>query len=342
MRRTLTHNTLIGLQIIVGLILTALFLSLYKYTETLLIQHCDEKATRDLERIELTIHRELSKVESVAFMFSEIKYKHGLNIPRDEETIYRQLEEIVHASPQPITGAILGFEDSVFPQYASRNGFLPLVRKTDEGLIRFQVGEIRDVRRINDWYYETKRRNRPRWSKPQLSEEGTEISCYCIPLHDAEGKFIGVLALDCSLETLGDQIRAIRSYPNSEPLIIDDDFNIVVSLDRQDILHETMFSLLKKRGLAIDEELKEEIRSHHSGKKHIIQGDFKAPHELYFYHQYENHSGWTIQMTCPAKEITEGLRIFRERMAITALVTFVLILLVALTYMRRSSNKQSQ
>lgn len=335
MTKTTRHYTFVGLQVVVGLLLFALFLSLYKYAETLLYKQCDEMATRDLERIELTIDRELGKVENAAHLLAQIEFGNGLNIPRTEEAIYHILEEFVSAAQQPITGAILGFEDEVFPQYASRNGFLPLVRKTTEGLRQFQVGEIRDVRMINDWYATTKLQDKERWSKAQFSEEGAEISCYCIPLHNREGRFIGVLALDCSLDDLSQEVCAIRSYPNAEPLITDDDFTIVAAIDRNLILKETMYSMLQNRGLQIDPVVERDIKMHRDGKHHMLQGNYQTPHEVFFYYCTEPHAGWTIQMACPAEEIRQDLAALRTRMGITAALILLMIILVALTYIQR-------
>lgn len=333
-----THYTLIGLQITVALILLALFLSLYKYTEGLLIEECHDKATRDLERIQLTIQREMLKTESAGKALCALQFGNGLSIPNDSDQIYTALEDFLSVMPNNITGAIVGFEDGVLPQFEHRWGFMPLVRHVGGEYIRYQMGGVRDVRTKHDWYRETKRLDCCRWAQPQLAEDGEVICGYCMPLHDANQRFIGVLEIDFSLERLSQETCNIRSYAHSEPMVIDSDLTILISPDRDIVLKENMISLLGKRGLQLEEDVFQKVRRKESGSHHLQQGTFQNPHDVFLFHSYEPHSGWTIQMTCFIEDVYQSLTALKVRMSVIALTIISLMLLVALTFMRREHH----
>lgn len=332
------HYSLVALQIVVAVLLFALFLSLYKYTETLLVDECKEKASRDLERIQLTIRREMQQVETATEAFAMLEFGNGTDIPNDSAHIFRSLERFIQAMPPSITGAIIGFEDGVLPRYEAKYGFIPLVRYVDNEYIRYQLGGVRDIRAIHDWYRETKRLDHKRWAEPQLAEEGEVICGYCFPLHDAAGKFIGVLEVDFSLDLLSKEVCNIRTFPTAEPMVIsgDDDFTILMCPQEGVALKETMQTLLEKRGgLRIEDDILKSVHKGENRSHHIRQGTFNDVHEVFFHHMRDPYTGWTIQMTCPASEVTVALLSLRIRMTVIAITILALMFIVALTYMRR-------
>lgn len=334
------HYSLVTLQMVVALVLLALFLSLYKYTEGLLENQCDEMASRDMERMQLTIQREMLQVESATQALAALEFDNGKAIPTDSAVIYRALEHFIDAMPPSITGAIIGFEDGVLPEYEAKWGFIPLVRHVGGEYIRYQLGGVRDIRTIHDWYRETKRLDCKRWAEPQLAEEGEVICGYCLPLHDAKGHFIGVLEVDFSLDMLSKEVCSIRSYPNAIPLVISDDkeLTILMSEDREMVLTESMNSMLAKQGLHLETSIRQSVSNHQHARHHIRQGGFNDTHDVFFYHMPEPHTGWTIQMTCPAEDVTEALTALKVRMSVIAVTIIGLLILVALTYMRREND----
>ena len=338
MAHTSRHYALIALQIIVALILFALFLSLYKYTEGLLINECEGKATRDMERIQLTIQREMMKAESAAHAFSSLVFQDGQNLPKDSSQLYRRIEQFLSSMPSTITGAIIGFEDGVYPQYEEQWGFIPLIRHVDGQFVRYQMGAERDVRVLHDWYRETRREQKERWAEPQLAEEGEAICGYCIPLRDVNNSFIGVLEVDFSMERMAEEVCSIKPYPNAEPLVVnnDDSLTVLMSSDPQNVLNHNMHSLLRQRGLSFERSVFESVRSGQSRYHLLRQGDFRDRHEVYFFHMPEPHTGWIIQMTCPTSDVTSALEALKVRMGFIALTIILLIALVALTYLRYS------
>lgn len=337
MTRSKKHYCLVALQIVVALILVALFLSLYKYSERQLITESDNLAKRDMERIQLTIQREMQSAERAARAFSALCYEDGRRLPTDSDQYYLDLETFLSAMPSSITGAIIGFEDGVLPHLEHQWGFMPLVRHVNGKFIHYQMGGVRDVRAMHDWYRETKRLDRCRWAQPQLAEEGEVICGYCIPLHDANEQFIGVLEVDFSLESLSEEVCSIRSYRNSEPMVVDSDLTILISPEREEVLQGNMQSLLERRGLELENNIRLNVRNHIPGSYHLLQGTFKNPHDVYLYHCPEPYTGWTIQMTCFTKDVTEHLLSLKVRMSVIAVTVIGLLLLIVLTLLRNES-----
>lgn len=338
----MTHGSryymLVGCQIVVALVLLALLLSLYKYTERMLIKQCDEKAIRDMERIQLTIQKQMVEAEAATSALSALIFDNGKRLPKTDEEIYTSLERYLDAMPPSITGAIIGFEDGVMPQYEGRWGFFPLVRHVNDEYVRYQLGNVRDIRELHDWYRETKRQDCTRWATPQWSEEGEVICGYCMPLHDANDRLIGVLEVDFSLDKLSAEVCNIRSYPNAEPMVVDRNLMVLMAPDHDVVLKETMPTLLHKRGLEMENRVQKNVTEGVQASYHLRQGDFKNPHEVFFFHMPEPHTGWTIQMTCPASDVTIELEALKVRMGVIAASIIGLMLLVALTFLRENDK----
>lgn len=338
MTHTKKHYLLVALQIVVALILFALFLSLYKYTEHLLISESSDRASRDIERIQLNIQRDMQAAESAAHSFCALQFDNGKQLPQDSSAYYELLRKFLANTTSTITGAIIGFEDGVFPQFEAKHGFLPLVRHVNGTYRNYQMGTVRDVRTQHDWYRETKRLNRSRWAQPQLAEEGEVICGYCIPLHNDKDEFIGVLEIDFSIERLSAEVCRIRSYEHSEPMIVDSDLTVLIAPEKDIVLKETMPTLLERRGLVLESEVLQSVKRRATASHHLHQGTFENPHEVFLYHCYDPYSGWTIQMTCLAEDVTKSLTALKLRMAVIAITILGLILLVALTFMRHGDH----
>lgn len=330
----------ISLQALFGVVFVALFLSFYSFAEKQTIKSCDENASAQLEVINLKIDRELSRCEGALNMLSGSAFAHGIAIPRNEEAIFLILENFMrsmtHMNPS-VTGVVVAFEDEIFPQYAHRNGFIPLVRLLSSGeLHRYQVGEVRDVRNVNDWYSETRRLDRPRWSHVFLSEDGEPISCCCLPLHDATGRFVGAIAVDLSLHKLQDELQTVSTYPGAEVSLIDENFVYLVHPNSELIMNHTVMEELEQRGFEILPDVKADIEQHRPGKKHIqlAMPDGKGIHETFFYYSPVPKTQWTIQIDCPAESVYRDLAGLRVRMFITAMVGVLLLLTMTVSFLK--------
>lgn len=264
----------------VSLLAATIYFTTYQLVYNLVTETCDELTSRDIDKIKLNVDLELNSAQEALQTFSTTVFKNGLDIPKSEEEIYLQMERFLANTPF-LSGIVAGFEDSVFPEYADQLGFGPLVRKQDDELVRYQVGEIRDFRHTKEWYSEAFEQKQARWSSPFFSEEGDIIIDYCIPLFDAQGEVIGVVACDLSISHLHQVTENIKPYPTSNVMIMQKDLTFVIHPEKGYPMHKTLPVYLKERGIPqVDSLLMRDLVDGRKGK--MIHGQMGENVFLYY------------------------------------------------------------
>ena len=264
----------------VSLLAATIYFTTYQLVYNLVTETCDELTSRDIDKIKLNVDLELNSAQEALQTFSTTVFKNGLDIPKSEEEIYLQMERFLANTPF-LSGIVAGFEDSVFPEYADQLGFGPLVRKQDDELVRYQVGEIRDFRHTKEWYSEAFERKQARWSSPFFSEEGDIIIDYCIPLFDAQGEVIGVVACELSISHLHQVTENIKPYPTSNVMIMQKDLTFVIHPEKGYPMHKTLPVYLKERGIPqVDSLLVKDLVDGRKGK--MIHGQMGENVFLYY------------------------------------------------------------
>lgn len=331
-----SYKLCMALQTFVALIFIALFLSLYSYSESAMTDSCDQRVEMKRNRIQLKVAKELNDVELCADLLAKVLFYNGSKLP-SEETVRQHLEIFLKTTREhvpSITGVVAGFEDEVYPKCQAPWGYIPLVRSVDSSLVYYQMGEVRDVRHVNDWYAGTKALDHPRWSKVMMSEDGEPICNYSIPLHDAEGNFIGVMAVDLSLSFLTDDIYESLPFPNTNITIVDSSHTYLVHPDLSYVMNKTSFDYLKELGFPYEPAVMEEINNRQPGKRHYTMDTPKGFRDVFFYYAPIDETDWTLQMEMPADAAYKDLSAMRSRMILTGVVGLLLVLLVALTFAR--------
>ena len=338
-RRTnsLRYYLSMGLQCIIGLVVIALFLSFYSYVEQMAIRQCDEKAAQGIRQAKAAIDNELTVAEASLQSFVGTVMEGGSSIPPREEIIYRRMESFLSSMPAYISGIAIGFEDCVFPGYTGKGGFIPLVRRADTLLTRYQLGEVCDLRSERPWYYETQGKG-AHWCVPFYSDDDKPIVSYALPLYNRQGQYIGASIIDVSLQYLSTEVASVHPYHGATTDVVNQDLTYVLSADKHRILEDSVPNVVARQGLTFDERLREAVKSEQPGKLYMQQGTYRAPHNTYCYYQPLKHAGWTILMECPATEVTLALNSLRWRMGLTSLAIVLLIVVVALSFLNYKNS----
>lgn len=264
---------------------------------------CNEKAERDLDIVLGSFDLELSRAQQSLVTFTASVFENGSRIPAKEE-IYRQMELFINNNPY-LSGIVAGFEDSVFPEYADKNGFIPLIRHQGDSLVRYQIGETRDVRKINDWYVVPKEHDICVWSRPFLSEEGDLISCYSIPLHDKDGNLIGIVAVDLSMSRIIDLISHIKPTPDATvTMMLTTDLTYMIHPNQSYIMQKSMTEAYHELGISISSDLVQNIKDRKRGQELLSWGE----HSSYIYYAPVEKARCAAMIDIPQQTVMAPLK----------------------------------
>lgn len=284
-------------------------------------QQCNEKAERDQDIVLGSFDLELSRAQQSLATFTAAVFENGARIPAKEE-IYRQMELFLENNPF-LSGIVAGFEDPIFPEYADKNGFIPLIRHQGDSLVRYQVGEVRDVRKVNDWYTVAKEHDIKVWSRPFLSEEGDLISCYSIPLHDKDKNIIGIVAVDLSMSRIIELIGKIKPTPDATvTMMLTTDLTYMIHPNQSYIMKKSMTDAYRELGISISSDLVQNIKDRKQGKELLSWG----AHSSYVYYAPVEKARCAVMIDIPQQTVMAPLKDIFYRMLICVGVGLVVLI----------------
>ena len=122
------------------------------------------------------------------------------------DSIYSTLQLIINNNPI-ITGCAMAFEPNHFP---SKGEWYEPFAGRENGLtgktVHRQIGSADHNYHQASWYREGLTAQGGQWTEPYFDDAGSMmmVSSYIMPIHDKNGKVIGVFCSDVSLEWLAD------------------------------------------------------------------------------------------------------------------------------------------
>ncbi|MCQ2344679.1 MAG: SpoIIE family protein phosphatase [Paludibacteraceae bacterium] len=136
------------------------------------------------------------------------------------DQLYDILERFVRANPH-LWGAAFGYEPHVYEEKTGKS-IAPFVRHTNDTLYeRLNLPDNMNDYKNDDWYKTTKKVGRPRWCLPFTDIKGEVISCFCIPVYQSDGRYLGTIAVDMRLRGFSEDLkREIHPYKGSEVMVI--------------------------------------------------------------------------------------------------------------------------
>lgn len=180
------------------------------------------------------------------------------------------------------------------------------------------------------WYKTPKTLGKPCWIDPfDDYNEGTLsspelIASYCKPLHDTEGRFIGVISTDLSLRRLAETILAEHPYPHSYFILIGERGNYYVHPDTARLFNKTIFSDIDPKQHADIIALGHEMTAGKQGNLRVFI-DGKPCLVCY---QPVKGTHWSLGLVCPDSDILQEYH--RQAYIIAPLLIIGLLLILLL------------
>ena len=200
---------------------------LFYYSRQSVRQAAVEEATQVLDNMSQRLTNLLNEVE-VATVNTEWQVTQHL-VP---DSMFAYSRHIVEFNPS-IIGCSISFEPYFFKE---KGEYFSVYSYEDQGVIATQQEGSEQFRYFDlPWYKEAATSRKACWIDPfkDYNPEGIYakeiIVSYCKPLMTTDGKFLGVISSDVSLQLLTQALAAEKRYPHSYAMFIGKSGNIIVS-----------------------------------------------------------------------------------------------------------------
>jgi sigma-B regulation protein RsbU (phosphoserine phosphatase) len=251
--------------------------------------------------------------------------------PTDKEVLFTLLERLVRDNEE-IYGATVALEPGAFGY--SKDYTAPYVYRSWNQLVRDDRGKHATPYFVQDWYAIPQLMQRPVWIEPYRAEGRGNVLMvtYASPMIDAQGKFLGVVSCDISLEWLTDLLHSLPLGKDGFAFLISRNGTLISHPNRTLILNESMFSLLDENGKAV---LRSIGRDMVQGKSGFIPYStmFSGQHGWLLYQPIATN-GWSIGIFFPEAELMGKVAELSRIEAAIAVVGFLLLIPVVLLIAR--------
>ena len=251
--------------------------------------------------------------------------------PTDKEVLFTLLERLVRDNGE-IYGATVALEPGAFGY--SKNYTAPYVYRSWNQMVRDDRSKHATPYFVQDWYAIPQLMQRPVWIEPYRAEGRGNVLMvtYASPMIDAQGKFLGVVSCDISLEWLTDLLHSLPLGKDGFAFLVSRNGTLISHPNRALILNESMFSLLDENGKAI---LRSIGRDMVQGKSGFIPYNtmFSGQHGWLLY-QPIAANGWSIGIFFPQAELMGKVAELSRIEATVAIIGFLLLIPVILLIAR--------
>ena len=238
------------------------------------------------------------------------------------DSIYSTLQLIIHNNPI-ITGCAMAFEPNYFP--SKGEWYEPFAGRSNGltgDIVHRQIGSAEHDYHKATWYREGLHSTEGQWTEPYPDDAGSKmmVSSYTLPIHDRNGKVIGVFCSDVSLEWLaelfGSQAGAYTFLTSrTGRLLACPDKSMVMTTTIQEVakqFKDTMIDVVNANMLAGD-----------SGDASVKDNDGQK--NYMYYAPVEGKTGWKMAIIFPDKEIYAGLHSVGKRLTIFMILGLLLM-----------------
>jgi sigma-B regulation protein RsbU (phosphoserine phosphatase) len=305
------------------LFVTALFI-MFHHARQSIYQEAMEKARQTLRTTELRIDNTLSEVET-ATRSMHWTVEHHLNQPEMMDSLCRLL---VSENPH-IQGCAIAFEPGTFPQYGTYHEVYAYRSHADSTQIRVAVNSGRQPYTHEEWYFIPLHHDEPNWSDPFIDGEQGDasiVTSYGMPLHNSDGKLVGVLSTKISMKWFADLVLSLRPFPNSHATVMGTDGHLIIHPDSTLKEHEAFFTEAYNDPTNDGHLAAISMKTGHIGHSEM---HIDGKQNFIFYHPFEN-AGWSVAIVCPESDIFSSYYSLLRYTLIISLTGLILLALFCL------------
>lgn len=263
------------------------------YSKDKILAEADMIATRDMDKLLLETDNLLGSCETSAYNLR------GLVTYQDikSEGLFGVVDKFLKINPH-IYGVAIAFEPEVIKAMnISKPATFTTIGK-DNKYKHILIDSLYDYKKA-DWYAHTKELGKENWGNPLHAADGELIAPFCLPLKTENGKFIGVMAIDISLEAISKSLLVAAPYPDAMVTLMDKSFNFVAHPNKDYVLKMSLDSLLKNSTVHPNESIYIDMKKAVRGSSSYGSGK----DERIIYYAPVKKAQWTLTIDCPYQDI---------------------------------------
>lgn len=315
-RRFSTRISLYVILLTAILFLTA-SVTVYKISYDLVRKEAVTNAFSQLRALNMEMENVLSPIASVINNIASRAEIMAIG-NRDTSDFLRLSEDILRNTPQLKDIAI-----ALEPYYYRNQKQFTAYSINENGSIRsMMITDPLYTYQYYDWYVIPKCTDSTYWTDPYIDRvwEKLSLCSYTAPLHDGDGRFIGVICASIETQWLTSKIDSIRLYDHSYNFIIGKSAGYIVHPDKDLIINETIFSYaLLTENTALAETGRRMIAGETGMSELSING---TPSIIFFTSVPSNN--WSIATICPRSDIFAGAYRIVIIMLLIALLSIII------------------
>ena len=304
-RQSLSTKLCLDILIIVVVIFTLSLGFLFWQSRNIIRQEAIEEATHVLDNTALRVKGCLMEVETATRNMLWLADRH-----HEMDSLLQFSRRVVTLHPN-VNGCSITMEPDYYPD--QKYGFSAYSVRIDD-LEPNQKDSVVTVREANYdyydkvWYKTPRQKNAACWVDPfDDFNAGTlsspeMIASYCVPLHNSQGRFVGVISTDLSLKKLTQTITAEHPYEHSYCMMLGADGHYFVHPDTTKLLKQTIFTGTDPKEHADIVSLGHEMTNGRTGHMEV---NFDGKSYIVLYRPLEG-TLWSVALVCPSNELLRG------------------------------------
>ena len=286
----------------------------YYFSRNGIREEVSKRATSELEVRSLKIEQMVARVETA---IGNLHWTLEQSIVH-QDSIYPVLHRLMMLNPD-LVGCAIAFP----PNYFKGTGYWyePYVFRNGDVLEDKQIGSANHDYFNTHWYTDAMASDHGLWTEPYIDSIGSEgmVCSYVVPLCDASGRTVAVFAADVLLDWLGDiceQEASVYTYLFSDAgrLMVCPDSSMVMRYTMEEVASLYNDTLAAHLHRAVHQDLQGAAVVDYNGEKSHI-----------YYSPVGGHTGWSMLLLFPDKEIYKGLHHVSRILIISILLGLILL-----------------
>lgn len=225
-----------------GLIFGVLTILIGIHSHHTLRQSAEETAFSQLDYINVEINSVLADVSNAVSNIAPL-LERQLNSPAPDSTNLAYLLAHIVKNDRMVSACTLNLEANVMPGQEDYSLYA-----WEDASHRIKVNQIANDTfhyKCADWYVIPRLLDHDYWNNPYFSRfaKGIIIVTYSLPLHAADGRFIGVLCADVNVGYFTRYLKENSQHQHSYNIMIGEDASFIVHPDVSNVQSQTIFSL---------------------------------------------------------------------------------------------------
>ena len=197
------------------------------------------------------------------------------------------------------------------------------------GFVEHEVTDISDERFDCLWFFETKEAGHPIWLPPYVTDNlDIYVVSYNVPVYrkqnNGSNRFIGVVGIEISYNTLGEQIKDIKIHRSGFAYIVENENGSIIYHPKIDIL-----SMPEDQRPSIPSGFLKQLKSGHHHIEYTFQGVEKHGYWL------ELSNDMSVVVAVPLSEVNETWIKIVVQIIVVALIIITIATVLSIIFARR-------